>query len=232
MRVVSWNMQKNPAAWPYLTGFLRADFAFIQDPAPLPDSINGLLIHSAQHSGKESVLYASGTNGHRLRSTMSLPSGGVVASFSKPGLEDLHLLDVNPWTSVTMDSAMSMVQELGRASSFFAKKLPKNVIFAGHLADNASITQKRQRGFLRTFTTPSEDQFKPLAKAGLRDCANKFSSPLLATNRSNESDQAESQPFFWASKNAYANLRQLNVFLDDQILAFGTCNPIVADYEL
>ena len=113
------------------------------------------------------MLYASGTNGHRLRSTMSLPSGGVVASFSKPGLEDLHLLDVHPWTSVTMDSAMSMVQELGRASSFFAKKLPKNVIFAGHLADNAPTVQKRQRGFLRTFSKPSEDQFKPQPK---QDC--------------------------------------------------------------
>ena len=79
MRVVSWNMQNNPAAWPYLAGFLRADFAFVQDPAPLPDHVNGLLIHSAQHSGKQSVLYASGTNGYRLRSTMSLTSGGIVA---------------------------------------------------------------------------------------------------------------------------------------------------------
>ena len=60
-------MQKNAAAWPYLTGFLRADFAFVQDPAPLPDSINGLLIHSAQLGGKQSVLYASGTNGHRYQ---------------------------------------------------------------------------------------------------------------------------------------------------------------------
>ena len=158
------------------------------------DSINGLLIHSAQHGGKQSVLYASGTNGHRLRSTMSLLSGGVVASFSKPAWR-FHLLDVHPWTSVTMDSAMSMVQELGRASSFFAKKLPKNVIFAGHLADNAPTVQKRQRGFLRTFSKPSEDQFKPLAKAGLRDCANKFSAPLLATNRGSTSEQTQSQPF-------------------------------------
>ena len=232
MRVVSWNMQNNPAAWPYLAGFLRADFAFVQDPAPLPDHVNGLLIHSAQHHGKQSVLFASGTNGYRLRSTMSLTSGGVVASFSKPGLDDLHLLDVHPWTSVTMDSAMEMVQELGRASSFFAKKLPKQVIFAGHLADNAPSAQKRQRGFIRTWSKPSEDQFKPLAKAGLRDCANKFSSPFLATNRSHSSEYAESHPFFWASKDAYDSLRQLNVFLDDQIMAFGSFNPIVADYAL
>ena len=127
---------------------------------------------------------------------------------------------------------MEMVQELGRASSFFAKKLPKQVIFAGHLADNAPSAQKRQRGFIRTWSKPSEDQFKPLAKAGLRDCANKFSSPLLATNRSHSSEYAESHPFFWASKDAYDSLRQLNVFLDDQIMAFGSFNPIVADYAL
>lgn len=232
MRVVSWNMQNNAAAWPYLAGFLRADFAFVQDPAPLPDHVNGLLIHSAQHHGKESVLFASGTNGYCLRSTMSLTSGGVVASFSKPGLDDLHLLDVHPWTSVTMDSAMEMVQELGRASSFFAKKLPKQVIFAGHLADNTPSAQKRQRGFIRTWSKPSEDQFKPLAKVGLRDCANKFSAPLLATNRSQGPEYVESHPFFWASKDAYDSLRQLNVFLDDQIMAFGNFNPIVADYAL
>ena len=59
---------------------------------------------------------------------MSLTSGGVVASFCKPGQEDLHLKDVTP-------SATQMVQELGRANSFFAKKLPKRVIFAGHLVN-------------------------------------------------------------------------------------------------
>jgi hypothetical protein len=115
-------MQKNAAAWPYLTGFLRADFALVQDPPPLPENINGLLIHSAQHTGKQSVLYANGTNGYRLRSTMSLAPGGVIASFCKSGQEDLHLLDVHPWTSVTLESAVEMVQELGRANRFLRKE--------------------------------------------------------------------------------------------------------------
>lgn len=224
-------MQKNAAAWPYLAGFLRADFAFVQNPPPLPDSVNGLLIHSAQHVGKRSVLYAGGSNGYRLRSTMSLSSGGVVATFCKPGQEDLHLLDVNPWTSVTLESATQMVRELGRANSFFAKKLPKRVIFAGHLVDNSPASQKRQRGFIRSWSRPSEDEFKPLAKVGLRDCATKFATPLLPTARGNNGDTMDDKPFFWASKDAYDNLRQLNVFLDDQILAFGHCNPIVADYN-
>ena len=35
----------------------------------------------------------------------------------------------------------------------------------------------------------------------------------------------------FGQQRAYDNLRQLNVFLDDQILAFGHCNPIVADYN-
>ena len=176
-------MQKNPAAWPYLTGFLRADFAFIQDPAPLPDSINGLLIHSAQHSGKESVLYASGTNGHRLRSTMSLPSGGVVASFSKPGLEDLHLLDVNPWTSVTMESAMSMVQELGRASSFFAPRQWPNI---PHWIprDRASATRGRWDGIPRLATAGTArparvDSAGPVRRLGRRPSATPSIMPWL-----------------------------------------------------
>lgn len=231
MRVVSWNMQKNAAAWSYLAGVLRADFAFVQNPAPLPESINGLLIHAAQHTGKQSVLYANASNGYRLRSTMSLESGGVVASFSKPYHEDLHLLDVHPWTSVTMDSAMAMVQELGRASSFFAKKLPKQVIFAGHLADSGNAPMRRQRGFIRNWTKPSEDTFKPLARVGLRDCAHKFAVPLLPTSRNSAADPVDNKPFFWASKEVYSTLRQLNVFLDDQILAIGQCNPIVADYD-
>ena len=110
--------------------------------------------------------------------------------------------------------------------------MQKNVIFAGHLTDNTPTAQKRQQGFLRTFSKPSEDQFKPLAKTGLRDCANKSSAPLVATNRGGTSEQTQSQTFFWASKNAYANLRQFNVFVDDQILTFGTCNPIVTDYDI
>ena len=208
----------------------RADFAFVQNPAPLPDSVNGLLIHSAQHAGKQSVLYASGSNGYRLRSTMSLTSGGVVASFCKPGQEDLHLLDVNLWTSVTLESATQMVQELGRANSFFAKKLPKRVIFAGHLVDNSPVAQKRQRGFIRSWSRPSEDTFKPLAKAGLRDCATKFDAITRYSARQLRRRNRQ-QALLWASKDAYENLRQLNVFLDDQILTFGQCNPIVADYN-
>lgn len=232
MRVVSWNMQKNAAAWPYLTGFLRADFALVQDPPPLPENINGLLIHSAQHTGKQSVLYANGTNGYRLRSTMSLAPGGVIASFCKSGQEDLHLLDVHPWTSVTLESAVEMVQELGRANRFFAKKLPKRVIFAGHLVDAASASHRRQRGFIRSWSRQPDNEFTPLTRVGLRDCANKFAIPLLPTSRNKAVDTFDHKPFFWASKDAYASLQQLNVFLDDQILAFGSCNPIVADFDL
>ena len=123
MRVVS-NIEKNVDAWYHLKEKLDPDFAFIQNSVALPEDIDGILIHAANTADENSVIYAKVGGAYRLRSTMALTDGGIVDIWKRI-TDDLHLLDVNPWNSVTYDSARIMISELSRVTSFLSKKFPK-----------------------------------------------------------------------------------------------------------
>ena len=231
MRVVSWNIEKNVDAWYHLADKLDPDFAFIQNSVALPEDIDGILIHAANTADENSVIYAKVGGAYRLRSTMALTDGGIVATFGNGSLDDVHLLDVNPWNSVTYDSARIMISELSRVTSFLSKKIPKRVIYAGHLNISESENDKVWTGFFRSLGKKHENSFQPLERFGLRDCSTKFAAPLLPASRCQLNHNNPSQPFFWATKEIYTKLRSINVYLDDEIISLSPHNPVVADYN-